>query len=53
MTKVETRPTILIVGGGLAGLFCALECVKNGFKTTILESRPAIQTAGEKPKRAN
>lgn len=37
---------ILIVGGGLAGLFCALECTRNGFSTTVLESRVAVQTAG-------
>lgn len=48
MSPAKTRPTVLIVGGGLAGLFCALECKRNGFETTVLESRPAIQTAGEK-----
>lgn len=47
MDHAGANPTILVVGGGLAGLFCALECVRNGFSTTVLESRVAIQTAGE------
>ncbi|CAA9957408.1 FAD NAD-binding domain-containing protein [Pyrenophora teres f. teres] len=47
MIEDRGSPKILIVGGGLAGLFCALECVRNGFNTTVLESRDAIQTAGD------
>jgi len=47
MIEDRGTPKILIVGGGLAGLFCALECVRNGFNTTVLESRDAIQTAGK------
>ncbi|EUC44943.1 hypothetical protein COCMIDRAFT_5795 [Bipolaris oryzae ATCC 44560] len=47
MAPAKSRPTVLIVGGGLAGLFCALECKRNGFEITVLESRPAIQTAGD------
>jgi NADPH-dependent 2,4-dienoyl-CoA reductase/sulfur reductase-like enzyme len=46
MNKAEASPTVLIVGGGLAGLFCALECTRNGFSTTVLEARDAVQTAG-------
>ncbi|KAL5117796.1 hypothetical protein ACEQ8H_004270 [Pleosporales sp. CAS-2024a] len=47
MNHVEEVPTVLIVGGGLAGLFCALECLRNGFSPTVLESREAIQSAGD------
>ncbi|KAK7957302.1 FAD-dependent monooxygenase [Apiospora aurea] len=47
MSEADASPTVLVVGGGLAGLFCALECVRNGFGTTLVESKPAIQTAGD------
>jgi glycine/D-amino acid oxidase-like deaminating enzyme len=48
MNQADGSPTILVVGGGLAGLFCALECVRNGFSKTVLESRAAIQSAGKR-----
>ena len=39
---------VLIVGGGMAGLLCALECKKNGFATIVLESKSSSQSAGKK-----
>jgi 2-polyprenyl-6-methoxyphenol hydroxylase-like FAD-dependent oxidoreductase len=48
MDQSIESPHILIVGGGLAGLFCALESVRNGFRATVLESRAAVQAAGKK-----
>ncbi|KAF2724197.1 FAD/NAD(P)-binding domain-containing protein [Polychaeton citri CBS 116435] len=47
MAHSTATSSILIVGGGLAGLFCALECVRNGFNTRLLESRTSVQTAGD------
>ena len=38
---------ILIAGGGLAGLLCALECKRNGFSPTVVEAKPSVQSAGK------
>ena len=46
MGSAKPRIEILIVGAGLAGLFCALECKRQGFVPTVLESRDGIQYAG-------
>lgn len=37
---------ILIIGGGIAGLFCALEFQRQGFVPVILESRGSESLAG-------
>lgn len=37
-----TQPTVLIVGGGLAGLACAAGLMQHGIKATILESRSRL-----------
>jgi 2-polyprenyl-6-methoxyphenol hydroxylase-like FAD-dependent oxidoreductase len=36
-----------IVGAGMAGLLCALECRRNGIKVTIVEREEAINPKGE------
>lgn len=46
MAIEQDHVRVLIVGGGLAGLLCALECHEHGFKTTLLESRDIIQSGG-------
>jgi uncharacterized FAD-dependent dehydrogenase len=35
--NVSDRPHVLIVGAGPAGLFAALQCIRNGFKPVVLE----------------
>ena len=37
-----TRPTVTIVGGGLAGLAAAVALAPRGFAVTVLESRPRL-----------
>ena len=46
MDSAEPRISILIVGAGLAGLFCALECKRQGFAPIVLESRDVVQSVG-------
>lgn len=46
MSSKEPRIEILIVGAGLAGLFCALECKRRGFAPIVLESRDIVQSVG-------
>ena len=46
MGSVEPQTEILIIGAGLAGLFCALECKRQGFAPVVLESRDVVQTVG-------
>jgi monoamine oxidase len=38
--------SVLIVGTGLAGLTCAIECIRKGHKVQVLEKDTAINTAG-------
>ena len=47
MGLTEKAYDVLIVGGGLAGLFCALECRRHGLRSTVLEARTSSQEAGE------
>ena len=46
MDSAEPRINIIIVGAGLAGLFCALECNRQGFAPVVLESRDVVQSVG-------
>lgn len=39
---------VLIVGTGLAGLVCALECTRKGHNVRVLERNADINTAGKK-----
>ncbi|KAL8677814.1 MAG: hypothetical protein Q9186_005794 [Xanthomendoza sp. 1 TL-2023] len=43
MDSLEPQFDILIVGAGLAGLFCALECKRQGFSPIILELRRDLE----------
>jgi uncharacterized FAD-dependent dehydrogenase len=36
-SNVSDRPHVIIVGAGPAGLFAALQCIRNGFKPIVLE----------------
>lgn len=36
----STGIEVLIIGGGSSGLYLALECVRQGHKPTIIESKP-------------
>jgi monoamine oxidase len=38
---------VLIAGGGIAGLYFALECIRNGHTVTVLESRTTVDPAGK------
>src|SRR4051794_16116942 len=40
--RTGARPTVLIVGGGLAGLAAASALAPRGFRVTILESRQRL-----------
>jgi len=40
------KNTIAIVGGGIAGLTCAIAFEKLGYKTTIFESRKSVEADG-------
>lgn len=46
MGSLEPRIEILIVGAGLAGLFCALGCKRQGFAPVVLESKEMVQSVG-------
>ena len=46
MGSLEPRIEILIVGAGLAGLFCGLECKRQGFVPVVLESKDLVQSVG-------
>lgn len=35
--KISSRPSVLVVGAGPAGLFCALDLVRYGFDVTVVE----------------
>lgn len=37
-----TRPHVLVIGGGLAGLTAALGCSDRGMRVTLLEGRPRL-----------
>ena len=43
---VATMPSTIVVGGGNAGLSCAIELAINGIDTTILESAPEFYRGG-------
>jgi len=38
VTDTNVQPDVLIVGGGIVGAACALECVVSGLKVTVVES---------------
>ena len=37
-----SRPDVLVVGGGLAGITAALECADRGLETVLVERRPRL-----------
>ncbi|MDX6228911.1 MAG: hydroxysqualene dehydroxylase [Frankiales bacterium] len=37
-----TRPRVVVIGGGLAGLSAAVRCADNGWDVTLLESKPRL-----------
>lgn len=42
----DTGISVLIAGGGIGGLFTALESYRNGHQVTVLEARPSNDPAG-------
>lgn len=42
MTVDKQIGSVLVVGGGIAGMQAALDCANSGFKVYLLEERPAI-----------
>jgi len=34
------EPKILVVGGGAAGLACALACARKGLRVSVIDRRP-------------
>ncbi len=44
MNKLDSKKTIKIVGGGLAGTECALQLLKAGFSVQLYEMRPHTKT---------
>lgn len=39
---MSTRPSVVVIGGGLAGLSAAIACVDGGASVTLLEGRPRL-----------
>ena len=42
--------SVLIIGGGVAGLYLALECVRQGHNPTVIESKPEGAQPDGKPR---
>ncbi len=42
MTEVKTESSILVIGGGIAGLEAGLDCADKGYKVYIVERLPTI-----------
>lgn len=38
----ELNPTVAVVGGGWAGLACAVDCVRRGLQPTVFEAAPQV-----------
>ncbi len=45
--KLENPPEVAVIGGGPAGLFCALRLVEHGFKPVIIERGQAVEERRE------
>ena len=43
LQKLKNPPTVAVIGGGPAGLFCALRLVEHGFKPVIIERGQAVE----------
>ncbi len=41
--KISCRPTVAIIGGGPAGLFCAIDLVRHGFRPLIFERGECVE----------
>jgi 2-polyprenyl-6-methoxyphenol hydroxylase-like FAD-dependent oxidoreductase len=44
---------VLIVGGGIGGLFCAVEMHRQGHKVRVLESKKDVDAIGSCPSPAS
>ena len=42
ITPVKKVGSVLVVGGGIAGMQASLDCANAGFKVYLLEEQPAI-----------
>ncbi|MBD2139250.1 FAD-dependent oxidoreductase [Anabaena sp. FACHB-1237] len=42
LNNINNQKTVVVIGGGLAGLACSYELVKRGFNVTLLEKSPQL-----------
>ncbi|MBD8080028.1 FAD-dependent monooxygenase [Cellulosimicrobium arenosum] len=47
MTSIDTTPHVLVSGGGIAGLGLALQLVRHGIRTTVVERAAAPRPGGQ------
>lgn len=47
LEKIKNPPEVAVIGGGPAGLFCALRLVGHGFKPVIIERGQAVEERRE------
>ena len=45
--RIKNPPVVAVIGGGPAGLFCALRLVEHGFKPVIIERGQAVEERRE------
>src|ERR1700693_4947067 len=43
---VETRPEVVVIGGGIGGLFAANALIAQGFRISVYEQSPALGEVG-------
>ena len=47
LNKLKNPPTVAIIGGGPAGLFCAVRLIERGFKPLIIERGESVEKRRE------
>lgn len=45
--KIKSAPRVAVIGGGPAGLFCAVRLIQHGFKPLIIERGEAVENRRE------
>lgn len=47
LERISSNPTVAVIGGGPAGLFCAVRLIERGFKPIIIERGEAVERRRE------